>query len=261
MQQQNPIIIVKKVKQHFTTADGTIEVIKQADLMIRENTFNIIYGPSGSGKSTLLNIIAGLQKPSQGDVRIQDKDIYALDEDELAFFRASRIGIVYQTNYWVSSLNVIENVALPLTSLGYNRQKAEKLALESLKRIGMESYAHKNPMLLSGGEQQRIAMARAIVNTPLFIVADEPTGNLDIERGNQIIELLQSYRDEFRCTIILVTHNIDYLPVGDTIYQVEDGIVRISDGEEVRKKTEKLLNELKHHLSKLKPARLEEYHE
>lgn len=251
-----PIITANNIRQVFRTPEGPLEVIKDADLVIGENTFNIVYGPSGSGKSTLLNILSGLQKPTEGRVTVQGRNLYKLDQDELAHFRANRIGIVYQTNYWVNSLNVLENVALPLNFLGYGSKQAEKMANLSLERVGMQQYAKKSPLLLSGGEQQRVALARAIANTPLFIVADEPTGNLDIERGNQVIEMLQNYRDEFRGTIILVTHNIEYLPAGDTIYYVRDGIVSISDSNSIRATNQQLRDDLQKRLSKLKEPRL-----
>jgi len=246
------IINVNNVEQSFSVAGDELNVIKSADFSIRENTFNIIYGPSGSGKSTILNILSGLQKPTKGEVLIQGRDPYTLNEDELAYFRANRIGIVYQTNHWVNSLDVVGNVALPLNFLGYSRKQAEVMAMESLKRVGMEKYAKKSPLVLSGGEQQRVAMARALANTPLFIVADEPTGNLDVESGNMIIELLQLCRDQFRCTVILVTHNIEYLPVADNIFYVSDGIVKQGDSATITATTQKLINDLRHHLSKVK---------
>lgn len=256
MSERQAIITATNIRQTFNTPEGPTEVIAQANLAIGENTFNIIYGPSGSGKSTILNILSGLQKPTLGQVTIQGRDLYGLNQDELAFFRANRIGIVYQTNYWVSSLSVLENVALPLNFLGYKSKQAETMAKQSLERVGMIGYSNKSPLLLSGGEQQRVAMARAIANTPLFIVADEPTGNLDIERGNQIIEMLQNYRDEFRGTIILVTHNIEYLPVGDTIYYVKDGLVEESNAAKLEKATQELLDGLKTRLGKAKEPRL-----
>jgi putative ABC transport system ATP-binding protein len=253
---KQPIIVAEHIHQAFHTSRRSLSVLNKADIEIQENTFTIIYGPSGSGKSTLLNILSGLQKPTKGKVIVQGRDLYSLDENELAAFRANRIGIVYQTNYWVTGLSVIENVALPLNFLGYTRKQTKEIALLSLQRVGMEQYADDDPSLLSGGEQQRISLARAIVNTPLFIVADEPTGNLDIEHGNQVIELLQKYRDEFRCTIILVTHNIEYLPVGDNIYYVQDGTVEKSDAERTQAMTLKTREEFQKRLNKLKEPSL-----
>jgi len=245
------MIEISNVTQSFLAGDETIQVIRRADFSIKDNSFNIIYGPSGSGKSTLLNIISGLQRPTSGTVKVEGRDIYTYRPDELANFRANRIGIVYQTNYWVSSLNTLENVALPLNFLGYSRPTAEKLAKQTLERVGMGAYAKKSPLLLSGGEQQRIAMARALASTPLFIIADEPTGNLDAANGDKIIELLQSCQKDFHCTIVLVTHNIEYLPLGDAILHIEDGKVVQSSGDTVAT-TDQLLAELKTRLDQMK---------
>ncbi|HSE60887.1 MAG TPA: ATP-binding cassette domain-containing protein, partial [Candidatus Saccharimonadales bacterium] len=155
-----PKIIIKasNITQQFQIGEETITPIKSASFELLESSFNIIFGPSGSGKSTLLNILTGLQPPTQGKILFDDKDVYALHPDELAFFRATRLGIVYQTNYWVRSLNVIENVSIPLYFLGYSRLRALEVAQFALDEVEMGSYAQKMPVLLSGGEQQRIAM-------------------------------------------------------------------------------------------------------
>jgi ABC-type lipoprotein export system ATPase subunit len=248
----SPIIEVRQVKQSFATPEGPVEVIKEANFTIEQNTFNIVYGPSGSGKSTLLNTISGLQKPTAGSIFIMGHDLYSLNPDELAFFRANRVGIVQQTNSWVNSLSVLGNVSLPLYFQGYSRKDAEKLGLSTLERLGMEKYADKNPMLLSGGEQQRIAMARALANTPQFIIADEPTGNLDIENGDKMIELLQTCKDVFRCTIILVTHNIEYLPIADNIFHIREGIITQGDSGNIKETTKQLLGSIDARLAKIK---------
>lgn len=219
------LISVKGVHQSFDTGDGVVEVLRDINFDIPDNTFNIIYGASGSGKSTLLNILTGLQRPSKGLVTFGGKNIYEYKHDDLARFRAHRIGIVYQQNYWVQSLNVRENVALPLYFLGYDRSLAMDMAEIALDRVSMLSYAKKHPSLLSGGEQQRVAMARALVNDPMIIIADEPTGNLDSVNGDKIMELLGSNHELSRRTIILVTHNMEYLPLADHLLHIQDGVV------------------------------------
>lgn len=238
------LIQVSGVTQSFQVNGETLKVLKKVDFDIGDNTFNIIYGPSGSGKSTLLNILTGLQPPTTGTVKFSGEDVYKYDKDKLAQFRAHRVGFVYQQNFWVKSLNVLENVAMPLNFLGYTQAQTIPLAKLALDRVGMSSYAQKIPTFLSGGEQQRIAMARAIVNDPLFIVADEPTGNLDGANGDKIINLLQNCRDEFKRTIILVTHNMEYLPLADHLIHIEDGVAVDMQNKDIRVTTKQLLGDL-----------------
>lgn len=245
------MIEIRGASQRFTGPTEAIAAVQKADFTILENTFNIIYGPSGSGKSTLLNILAGLQKPTTGRVLFEGQDIYDLPHNELAKFRAHRIGMVWQTNYWVKSLNVIENVSLPLYFLGYSRSNAAKIAMLALDRVGVSSYAKKSPILLSGGEQQRVALARALATSPLYIIADEPTGNLDTPNGDKVMGLLQNCQTEFRCTIVLVTHNMEYLPLADHLLHIQDGIVEEAQHADVAQATEKIIQELRSRVSYL----------
>jgi ABC-type lipoprotein export system ATPase subunit/ABC-type antimicrobial peptide transport system permease subunit len=213
-------------------ADRTVAGTKQASFSIPDGSFTVIHGPSGSGKTTLLNILTGLDEPSEGVVLYQGTNLYDLPESELAHFRARTMGIVYQTSYWVKSLNVLENVALPLHFLGYDKADAEREARESLRRVGMEVHADTLPGLLSGGEQQRVAMARALVSNPDYIVADEPTGNLDSENSEHIMNLLDYFRKELRRTIILVTHNEEYLRYATHTMYIKDGVVTQTSGQQ-----------------------------
>ncbi len=248
-------IDIRDVEQDFMSGTEKVNVLKKVSCQIKENSFTIIYGASGSGKSTLLNILSGLQKPTKGIVTFEDKDVYEFAPDELAHFRANKIGIVYQTNYWVKSLNVIENVSMPLYFLGYKRQKAAQLAMLALERVNMQDYAKKYPILLSGGEQQRVALARAIANDPLFIIADEPTGSLDSKNGDAVMSVLEQAQSEFRRTIILVTHNMEYLPLADNLLHVQDGSATVMDGSSIKKTTEELIDATReriHALAKVK---------
>ncbi|MEK7594860.1 MAG: ABC transporter ATP-binding protein [Patescibacteria group bacterium] len=239
------------LNQDFVVGKETISVLKNVNFEIADNTFNIVYGQSGSGKSTLLNILTGLQRPSTGNISFNDEDIYSYDSDKLARFRASRIGIVYQQNYWVQSLNVVENVAMPLFFLGYEQSLAKEMALISLERVDMVKYAKQNPALLSGGEQQRISMARALVNDPLFIIADEPTGSLDSKNGDMIMDLLsKSYTESLR-TVILVTHNMEYLPLADHLLHIQDGEVQELKHNTIQATTNALMKEMKDRIDKL----------
>jgi putative ABC transport system ATP-binding protein len=239
------IIKATGVNQSFTVGDETFDVLKSVSFEIKENTFNIIYGPSGSGKSTILNILTGLLRPSSGEILFDQNDIYNFTPDRLAHFRANEIGIVYQQNFWVKSLSVIENVSMPLYFLGYSRTKANEAAYRALEQVNMQSYAKKYPILLSGGEQQRVAMARAIVNRPMFIIADEPTGSLDSKSGDMIMELLRSTQSDSKRTIILVTHNMEYLPLADHLLHIEDGLVKELVSESISETTDKLLQDMK----------------
>lgn len=251
MQEQEDVIIkATNINQTFKVGDEDINVLKNINFQITHNSFNVIYGVSGSGKSTILNIITGLQRPSSGNILFKKEDIYKLKSDDLARFRASRIGIIYQQNYWVQSLTVQENVALPLYFLGYERKLALDLALISLERIDMQSYAKKLPNLLSGGEQQRVAVARALVNDPLFIIADEPTGSLDSTNGDKVMNLLRKAHQESLRTIILVTHNMEYLPLADNLLHVQDGTIESSRGQEIKNITDKLMSDMKTRLNK-----------
>ena len=252
------LIKVEKVFQNFAIEEGTIEIIKDVSFEVRSNSFNIIYGASGSGKSTLLNILSGLQTPSKGRVLFKGQDVYAFSPDELAHFRANQIGIVYQSNYWVQSLNVLENVAIPLYFLGYTRSSAMQKALSALEKIDMQSYAKKYPILLSGGEQQRVAVARAIVNDPMFIIADEPTGSLDSKNGDKVMDLLRSAHSDTKRTIILVTHNMEYLPLADNLLHIQDGVVQNPDSQSVQTISSEMITSLKQRLDKFAAAKEEE---
>ncbi|MCA9331872.1 ABC transporter ATP-binding protein [Candidatus Saccharibacteria bacterium] len=239
------LIKVDNVSQSFKVGDDNIDVLKNINFNIGDNTFNIVYGPSGSGKSTLLNILTGLQKPTSGKVTFKSEDVYSYSSNRLAHFRANYIGFVYQQNFWVKSLNVIENVSIPLYFLGYSRLKALPIAKLSLERVEMLHQAKKNPLLLSGGEQQRVAMARALVADPMFIIADEPTGSLDSTNGGKIMQLLKDSRDQLKRTIILVTHNMEYLPLADHLIHIEDGQVKDMKSGDIVTTTNQLMNDMK----------------
>lgn len=239
------------IEQDFTVGEENFSVLKKADFVIKNNTFNIIYGQSGSGKSTLLNILTGLQQPSKGEVHFEGEDVYKLNPNDLAYFRANRIGIVYQQNFWVKSLNVIENVSLPLYFLGFSKSMAAKKAIAALEMINMQAYAKKYPVLLSGGEQQRIAVARALVNDPLFIIADEPTGSLDSSSGDMIMELLHNAQVNYGRTIILVTHNMEYLPLADHLLHIQDGVVEEIPDTQIHEATDALIKNMRDRITRL----------
>lgn len=217
------MIEVKNLNKSFITKGGSVEVLRDINFDIPDNSLTIVFGPSGSGKSTLLNVLSGLEPPTSGQVVIAGQDVYKLNADQRSHFRAQNMGIVHQENYWISSLNVLENVAMPLYLAGSPKNSALMVAKDSLSKVGMIDFVDQNPNILSGGQQQRVSMARALVATPNLILADEPTGNLDSTNGKMVIDLLEYFHRDLKRTIILVTHNIEYLPLSSTQLYMLDG--------------------------------------
>lgn len=212
---------------HFNGTD--IPILDGINLSIKSTDFCILYGPSGSGKSTLLHQITGLESPTKGKVSVRGTNISALSEEKKAIFRSQKFGIVYQMWYWIKPLTVWENVAMPLLIMGIPKSEARKRALESLAEVGMQDYALKYPVQLSGGEQQKALLARALVNNPWIIIADEPTGNLDTHSADQIMHTLQDLNVSHKRTIIMVTHNLIYLPMATRRVALKDGQIVTSD--------------------------------
>lgn len=222
----NPLIKVENLRKSYTIdKDKDIEILRGIDLEIMPGDFCIIYGASGSGKSTLLHHIAGLELPTTGSITVNGTNITKLDSEKRAIFRCHELGMVYQIWYWVKSLTVWENVAMPALINGETESVAMKKAMERLKSVNMQDFAYKRPMQLSGGEQQRVGLARALVNDPEIIIADEPTGNLDSHNSDEMMELFQKLNVEQKRTIIMVTHNLAYLPLANRIYNVKDGLI------------------------------------
>lgn len=247
----NVLIRAVNIEQSFKIGDDDLKVLHPTSFSIKKDSFNIVYGPSGSGKSTLLNILSGIQQPTGGKISYDGHDIYSYSPEQLAYFRAKSIGVVYQQNYWVNSLNVIENVSIPLFFLGYRRAAAAKIAMDALQRVDMAPFAKKSPLLLSGGEQQRVAVARAVVNDPAVIITDEPTGSLDSKNGDMIMALLRSYNEDLHRTIILVTHNMEYLPLADRLIHIQDGQGQQMANTNIKSTTEELINQMKTRIDRL----------
>ncbi len=246
------LFTAKNISLEFVSGAESKQAVKKCDLTIPDKKITIIFGPSGSGKSSLLNILSGLQIPTSGNLYFKNEDVYKRSKNQLAYFRAHELGILYQSNYWVKSLDVLDNVALPLYFLGYSRNDAHQKALAALDHIHMKEYASKYPILLSGGEQQRIAMARAIVNDSPVIIADEPTGNLDSKNGDKIIDLLIKMNKDFGKTIILVTHNMEYLPIAKHLLQIQDGTITEIAQKDIEKTVHTLVDEMEKRIVRLK---------
>ena len=220
-----PLFSGQNISLEFVAGDERITAIAPTNITVPLGKITVIYGPSGSGKSSLLNVLSGLQQPTAGTLLYKGIDVYAQNQDELAHFRATELGIVYQSNYWVKSLSVLENVSLPQYFLGISKVNANAMAKLALERVDMVGHAAKSPVLLSGGEQQRIAMARAIINDSAVIIADEPTGNLDSQRGHEIMELLVKLNREHGITILMVTHEPEMAHYARRTVRFVDGLV------------------------------------
>ena len=199
------IISVEHVFKAVTDSTGTLEILRDIDFALKARETAAIVGASGSGKSTLLSIIAGLDTPTRGTVRLAGEDIFALTEDQRAAVRARKVGFVFQSFQLLGNLTALENVMLPLELDG--RPDARKAATEMLARVGLSSRLHAYPRVLSGGEQQRVALARAFVVHPAVLLADEPTGSLDFATGEKIMELMFDLNREQGTTLVLVTHD------------------------------------------------------
>ena len=224
------VIEFVNVSKFFEQSFETVQALREVSCVIPKSSFTIVFGPSGSGKSTLFNVMAGLEPPTTGRVLYEGNNIYALDSDQRANFRSRTIGMVYQSNYWINSLSVIENVALPLMLTGYTKKQAELFAQESLDLIGMSQYGRYKPFVLSGGQQQRISMARALAPNPLVLMADEPTGNLDTKNGLMLIKILQDLQQKYKKTVIMITHNTEYLQYSNHRLIIQDGILEQETG-------------------------------
>ena len=219
------IIDVVGLKKDFAVGENLINGLRGVDLKINATDFLVIFGPSGCGKSTLLNIIAGIDTPSEGKVMVRDTDIFAMDEDERAKFRAKKMGIVHQLPYWIRSLNVIENVALPLVIEGEKPHFARNRALDLMEELGIGKLANQLPTQLSGGQQQKVGIARALISNPWILMADEPTGNLDSTSSDDIIALFDLLNRKHKRTIIMVTHNPAYWEMGTRRIEMKDGLI------------------------------------
>ncbi len=217
------IVRVSGVTKNFRLGKVEVQALKGVDLEIPTGYYISIMGPSGSGKSTLFNMIGGLDKPTAGKVFIDEVDIAQLDAYELAWLRCRKIGYIFQTFNIIQVMTALENVTLPMVFGGMNNDEAVEKGMQLLDLVGLgERFSHK-PFELSGGQQQRVAIARALANDPAIILADEPTGNLDLKTGEEIITLLKSLSKERRVTVISATHDIKMLNVSDQVVWIRDG--------------------------------------
>ena len=203
------LIQVQSLWKVFEAVGGRVEALKGIDLNISEAETLAVVGVSGSGKSTLLHILGTLEHPSEGEVSFSGKNIFSKNDGEIAAFRNSEIGFVFQFHYLLPEFTALENVMMPCLINGIDSEQARQMAEEILGKVGLEKRLEHRPGELSGGEQQRVAIARAVVLKPKVILADEPTGNLDMETGESILDLFLMLKDEYGITSVLVTHNME----------------------------------------------------
>lgn len=215
------IIEAKNVTKTYAIGSRQVPVLSNVSLSVSKGSFMVVRGSSGSGKTTLLSLLSGLDRPTSGRVFIEGKDITDTSEDDLAQVRNATIGFVFQSFHLVPSLTTIENVMFP-AELRKDR-KARKKAETLLDRVGLNHRQSSYPHQLSGGEKQRAAICRALINRPGIIFADEPTGNLDSENGKAILDLLMEFHKEFRTTLVMVTHNGEIARMADQVVALSDG--------------------------------------
>ena len=215
------ILKIEKISKIYGKGNAEVIALNDISFEVEEGEFIAITGPSGSGKSTLLHTIAGLEKPSSGTVYFYDKDIYKMNKKDLTILRRQKIGIIYQFYNLIPTLTVEENILLPIE---LDRKKVDKEKLENiLKFLNLENRKKHLPNELSGGQQQKVAIGRALMINPTIILADEPTGNLDTKSSSEIIQLLQKANKEYKQTIIMITHNLEIAKLADRIIHIEDG--------------------------------------
>lgn len=196
----------ENVCRHYRMGETLIRAVDGVSLEVRAGEFLALLGSSGSGKSSLLNLIAGLDRPTSGSVIIQNRDLAQLSREELAKYRLHVVGMVFQSFNLIPSMTLLENVELPLRFAEVERGQRESLAQRALERVGLKPRLHHRPSELSGGEQQRAALARALINKPKLLLADEPTGNLDSHTGTEIMDMLREFNQELGMTVVMVTH-------------------------------------------------------
>ena len=217
------ILRTQNLCKYYGSGENEVRAVQDANIDIQEGEFVAIVGKSGSGKSTLLHMLGGLDTPTSGKVFIRGKDIFSYKEDALAVFRRRKIGFIFQSFNLVSSINVWENIVLPI---GLDGRKAdEAFVMDIVKTLGMERKLHNLPNTLSGGQQQRVAIARALASRPDILFADEPTGNLDSRTSDEVITLLKMSVEKYGQTLVMITHDEDIAQIADRILVIEDGKV------------------------------------
>lgn len=215
------ILRVENLSKVYGKGENKVVALDNVSFSVEKGEFVAIVGASGSGKSTLLHLVGGVDRPTNGKVFIDGKNIYDMNDDKLAIFRRRQVGLIYQFYNLIPILNVEENITLPLEL--DNREVNKKTLKELLELLGLENRSKHLPNELSGGQQQRVSIGRALITNPAIILADEPTGNLDSKSSNEIVALLKKSNKEYNQTIIMITHNMEIAKEADRIIKIEDG--------------------------------------
>ena len=218
-----PFLELKNVNRIYRTNSGIVEALKNINIGIEDGSFTVILGKSGSGKSTLLNIIGMMDEPSSGEYYYNGEDTLKLSASQKAEFRLNKIGFIFQQFNLIYTMTAFENIELPLGYRGIKSDDRKKRVFEMLEFVGLSDRAGHKPQDMSGGEQQRIAVARALVGNPRVILADEPTGNLDKESADSLISLMLTLHGEYRQTMIIVTHDEKIACLADNVYRMDSG--------------------------------------
>ena len=227
-------VIVRGAKKHYRMGGEIVRALDGIDLEIARGEYVSIMGPSGSGKTTLFNVVGGLDKPTEGQVFIDKTDISQLGPNELAWLRCRKVGYIFQTFNLIPIMTALQNVTLPMIFAGTGRAGREEKGMELLEMVGLADRASHKPTELSGGQQQRVAIARAFANDPAIVLADEPTGNLDLRTGMDIIELMAEMNRARGVTIMCNTHDLKIIDASDRIVWIRDGQVsKIETADEV----------------------------
>ncbi|EJU23895.1 ABC transporter, ATP-binding protein [Peptoanaerobacter stomatis] len=226
---KSPFIQIKHIRKVYRMGNEKVVALNDVSLDIKRGEFVCFLGKSGSGKSTFLNMVAGLEKPTKGEIIIGGVHLEKLDEEEVTLFRQKNIGFIFQAYQLIPSLNAIENVALPLVFRGMSAKQSQKVAKKYLDDVGLKGYYNRKPSQMSGGQQQRVGIARALVGNSKIIFADEPTGNLDSNTTLDVMNIIVDIAKKNNQTIILVTHDNMIADYADTIVELKDGdIINIS---------------------------------
>ena len=219
------VVNVKDVTKNYVLRSGVVKALKGINLQVKRGEYISIMGPSGSGKTTLFNMIGGLDRPTSGSVLIDGMDLAKMSDRQLAWVRSRKIGYIFQTFNLIPVLSAQDNVALPMIFLGIKKDERLRRAKELLEIVGLGDRINHRPHELSGGQQQRVAIARALANNPSIILADEPTGNLDLSTGLSIVQILYRLKVERNTTVICATHDLKMVDVSDKLAWLRDGVI------------------------------------